>query len=74
MVRDGARDKLRRLIGYLSEETLALATPDETPFDAIVFWKTSGIAVSLDETTSVRDGPGRAGANLLSVIEKGIND
>ena len=62
----GSRDRL--------DELLALATSAQAPFDAIVVWKTSRIAVSLEETIALRDQLRRAGAKLLSVTEKGIDD
>ena len=43
----GSKDKYNEL--------LALATSPEAPFDAIVVWKTSRIAVSLEETIALRD-------------------
>ena len=62
----GNRDRL--------DEILDLATSAEAPFDAIVVWKTSRIAVSLEETIALRDQLRRAGAKLLSPTEKGIDD
>ena len=56
------------------DELLALATSAEAPFDAVVVWKTNRIAVSLEETISLRDRLQRAGTHLLSVTEKGIDD
>ena len=56
------------------DELLTLATSAEAPFDAIVVWKTSRIAVSLEETISLRDQLRSAGTKLLSVTEKGIDD
>ena len=56
------------------DELIALATSDEAPFDAIVVWKTSRIAVSLEETISLRDRLRRIGIRLLSVTEKGFGD
>ena len=56
------------------DELIALATSAQAPFDAIAVWKTSRIAVSLEETISLRDQLRRAGAKLLSVTEEGIDD
>ena len=56
------------------DKRIALATSAEAPFDAIAVWKTSRIAVSLEETISLRDQLRRAGAKLLSVTEEGIED
>ena len=56
------------------DEPLALATSAEAPFEAIVVWKTSRIAVSLEETIALRDQLRRVGSKLLSVTEKGIDD
>ena len=56
------------------DELLALATSADAPFDAIVVWKTSRIAVSLEETIALRDQLRRSGTKLLSVTEKGMND
>ena len=53
---------------------MAVATSADAPFDAIVVWKTSRFAVSLEDTISLRDRLRRAGAKLLSVTEKGIDD
>ena len=55
-------------------ETIALATSASVPFDPIVVWKTSRIAVSLEETIVLRDHLRRSGTKLLSVTEKGMND
>ena len=56
------------------DELIALATSAEAPFDAIVVWKTSRMAVSLEDTIALRDQLRRAGTRLLSVTEKGIDD
>ena len=56
------------------DKLIALATSAEAPFDAIAVWKTSRIAVSLEETISLRDQLRRAGTKLLSVTEEGIED
>ncbi len=57
-----------------SDDLIALATSAGAPFDAIVVWKTSRIAVSLEEAISLRDRLGRTGTRLLSVTEKGVDD
>ena len=56
------------------DELLALATSADAPFDAIVVWKTSRIAVSLEDTIALRDHLRRSGTKLLSVTERGMND
>ncbi len=55
-------------------DLIALATSDEAPFDAIVVWKTSRIAVSLEETISLRDRLRRTATRLISVTEKGFDE
>ena len=62
----GSTDKL--------DEILTLATSPEAPFDAIVVWKTSRIAVSLEDTITLRDQLRRTGTKLLYVTERSIND
>ena len=56
------------------DDLIALATSADAPFDAIVVWKTSRIAVSLEETIALRDRLRRTGTRLLSVTEKGVGD
>ena len=56
------------------EQLMAVATLAEAPFDAIVVWKTSRFAVSLEDTIMYRDQLRRAGAKLLSVTERRVND
>ena len=56
------------------DELFTLATSSESPFDAIVVWKTSRIAVSLEDTITLRDQLRRAGTKLVSVTERSIND
>ena len=62
----GSTHQLQRL--------LAVATSHEAPFDAIVVWKTSRIAVSLEDTIELRDRLRMTGTKLLSATEKGIDD
>ena len=62
----GSTDQLHRL--------LAVATSPEAPFDAIVVWKTSRIAVSLEDTIELRDRLRKTGTKLLSATEIGIDD
>ena len=62
----GTRDQFERL--------MAVATSADAPFDAIVVWKTSRFAVSLEDTIMYRDRLRRAGARLLSVMERSVND
>jgi hypothetical protein len=56
---------LRRVRNY--DELLALATSAEAPFDAIIVWKTSRIAISLEETIALRDHLRSGTADSLSV-------
>lgn len=62
----GGRDQFERL--------MAVATSADATFDAIVVWKTSRFAVSIEDTIMYRDRLRRASARLLSVTEKGIDD
>ena len=55
-------------------ELMALTTSSQALFDAIVVWKTSRIVVSLEDTIALRNQLRRAGAKLLSVTAKGIQD
>ena len=62
----GSRDQFARMMD--------LATSTEAPFDAVVVWKLSRFAVSLEESIEHRDKLRRAGTKLLSATEKGIDD
>ena len=62
----GTRDQFERL--------MAVATSADASFDAIVVWKTSRFAVSLEDTIMYRDQLRHAGARLLSVMERNVND
>ena len=56
------------------DELLAMATSLESHFGAIVVWKSSRIAVSLEGAITFRDQLRRTGTKLLSVTERSIND